>query len=156
VISIIAFFAIVFTGKYPKSLFDFNVSVMRWMWRVYFYAYALGTDKYPPFALESMPDYPADLEILYPEKLSQGLVWVKFWLLAIPQYFVVMLFQGGYGFRIGLASVFAFYAGVCLLFIHKYPPDIFKLVVGINRWIYRVWAYPLMTDEYPPFRLWDS
>ncbi len=158
VVCVIAFFAILFTGKYPKSLFDFNVGVLRWSWRVGFYGYqALGTDRYPPFTLESVASYPADLEIAYPERLSRGLVLVKWWLLAIPHLIIVGLFQGGYeGSGGGLVLILAIIAAVILLFTGRYPKDIFKLVVGMNRWSYRVYAYvALMTDKYPPFRLWD-
>jgi hypothetical protein len=159
VVCIVAFFAILFTAKYPRGLFDFNAGVLRWSWRVGFYSYqALGTDKYPPFSLEPA-DYPADLEIKYPKELSRGLVLVKWWLLAIPHYIIVGIFQGGYGGRGGggLTTVLAVIAAVVVLFTGKYPEDIFKLVVGFNRWSYRVAAYvSLMTDEYPPFRLWDD
>ena len=156
---IIAFFNILFTGKYPKGLFDFNVGVLRWSWRVGFYSYqALATDKYPPFTLESVADYPADLEVVYPERLSQGLVLVKWWLLAIPHYIIVGLFQGGYGGRGGggLVSILAIIAAIILLFTGKYNKGIFDFVIGMNRWSYRLYAYvSLMTDEYPPFRLDD-
>ncbi len=158
VVTVIAFFAILFTAKYPKALFDFNVGVMRWSWRVAFYSYqALGTDKYPPFTLKA-GGYPADLEVVYPERLSRGLVLVKWWLLAIPQYIVVALLQGGWGSSnsAGLVPILTIFAGVALLFTGRYPEDIFKVVVGMNRWSYRVSAYAaLMTDRYPPFRLWD-
>lgn len=160
VVCIIAFFAILFTAKYPKGLFKFNAGVLRWTWRVGFYSYqALGTDKYPPFSLNPDDDYPADLKIKYPKQLSRGLVLVKWWLLAIPHYIVVGFFQGGGGEDSGggLVSILAIFAAVALLFTGKYPEDIFKLVVGINRWTYRVAAYTsLMTDRYPPFRLWDD
>ena len=122
-----------------------------------FYSYqALGTDKYPPFALEAV-DYPADLEVPYPEKLSRGLVLIKWWLLAIPHYIVLVFFQGGLGLRYGgLVVALSIFAGFALIFTGKYPKDIFNLVVGMNRWTYRVAAYAsLMTDQYPPFRLWD-
>ena len=159
VVAIIAFFAILFTAKYPRGLFDFNAGVLRWSWRVGFYSYeALGTDRYPPFTLKSV-DYPADLEIEYPERLSRGLVLIKWWLLAIPHYIIVGFFQGGGDGQKGapgLIFVLAIFAAVALLFTGKYPADIFKLVVGLNRWSYRVTAYAsLMTDKYPPFRLWD-
>ena len=157
VVWIIAFFAILFTGKYPKGLFEYNTGVLRWAWRVGFYAYeALGTDKYPPFTLDSVPDYPADLHIEYPEKLSRGLVLVKWWLLAIPHWIIVAIFMGGDQGG-GLASILAIIAAIVLLFTGKYPADLFKLVIGMNRWSYRVMAYVgLMTDVYPPFRLYDD
>ena len=90
VTTVIAGSAIVFTGRYPRPLFDFNVGVLRWNWRVGFYVYAaLGTDRYPPFTL-ARTDYPADLDVAYPEHLSRGLVLVK-WLLAIPHLVIVGL-----------------------------------------------------------------
>jgi hypothetical protein len=54
----------------------------------------------------------------------------------------------------GLLGVLVFIAGVVLLFTARYPTDIFRLVLGINRWFFRVVAYAaLMRDEYPPFKL---
>ena len=155
ILTVVAFFAILINGKYPRGIFDFNVGVLRWSWRVGFYGYnALATDRYPPFSL-STRDYPANLEIAYPERLSRGLVLVKWWLLAIPHYIVVGFIQGGVGqWPGGLTSALAVFGAVGNLFNRTYPPDIFRLVLGLNRWTIRVLAYAaLMTDEYPPFRL---
>jgi hypothetical protein len=161
VLTIVAWFAILFTGRYPRSLFDFNVGVVRWSWRVAFYATSpLGTDRYPPFTLDAV-DYPATLEVEYPERLSRGLVLVKSWLLAIPHLVVVGAFVATGGFRgrgigagISLLGVLTFIAVVALLFRDRYPRGLFDFLLGIHRWIYRVLAYvALMTDRYPPFRL---
>jgi len=167
VLSAVAFFAILFTRRYPKGIFEFNVGVLRWTWRVGFYSYAaLGTDRYPPFRLGEAPDYPATFAVEYPEDLSRGLVLVKWWLLAIPHYVVVGIFVGGgsyaawhgenwaWGFGGGLIGVLVFFAGVALLFTTRYPRGIFDFALGLDRWVARVAAYAgLMTDTYPPFRL---
>jgi hypothetical protein len=164
VVSLTAFFAILFTGRYPRGLFEFNVGVLRWTWRVGFYSYsALATDKYPPFTLRDVPDYPARLEVEYPESLSRGLVLVKWWLLALPHYLVIGVFVGGawagggidrlYGGG-GLVGLLVLFAGIMLLFTDRYPTPLYDFVLGMNRWAFRVAVYAtLMTDVYPPFRL---
>jgi len=168
VVTVIAFFAILFTTRYPRGLFDFNVGVLRWSWRVGFYSFsALGTDRYPPFTL-SPTDYPAELTVDHPERLSRGLVLVKWWLLAIPHYLVVGIFGSGWWLGwwepqdpdwqfpggVGLIAMLVVFAGVALLFAGRYPAGIFDFVMGMNRWFYRVVGYAtLMTDRYPPFRL---
>ena len=163
--TVFAGFAILATGRYPRSVFDFVVGVMRWTWRVGFYGLsALGTDRYPPFTKAADPTYPAVLEVDYPEHLSRGLVLVKWWLLALPQYLVVAVFQGGWGLGwtggprgaggIGLITLLVVIGAITMLFRGDYPPRIFELVMGLNRWCYRVLAYALLlTDDYPPFRL---
>ena len=167
VVTIVAWFAILFTGHYPRSLFNFNVGVIRWSWRVAFYSYgALGTDRYPPFTL-ARTDYPADFDVDYPEKLSHGLVLVKSWLLALPHLLIIALLTGtaqtwvyhdGEWVQVSagmsLFGLLVFIAGVILLFTGVYSRGLFDFLLGLNRWIYRVTTYvALMRDEYPPFHL---
>jgi hypothetical protein len=170
VLTFVAFAAILVTGRYPRRIFDFNVGVLRWTWRVQHYGYgALGTDQYPPFTLAEVSDSPAHLSVEYPERLSRGLVLVKWWLLALPHYLVLAVLVGGGvwladdgsagdwgGGRsaLGLLGLLVVTAAVVLLATGRYPGSIYRFVLGINRWAIRVAAYAaLMTDDYPPFRL---
>ncbi len=172
VVSVMAFVAILVTGRYPRPLFDFTVGVLRWSWRVHHYGYgALGTDRYPPFTLAEVPGHPAHLDVPYPDRLSRGLVLVKWWLLALPHYLVLAVFVGGgvwlgtgtgsgdgawddgWAFG-GLVALLVVVAGVVLLFSGRYPVPLYDFVLGMDRWALRVAAYVLLlTDEYPPFRM---
>lgn len=139
--------AILCTGRYPRSLFAFNVGVLRWSWRVMNYRFPMNsTDRYPPFTLASRPDYPGDLAVDYPERLKNWAVPVK-WLLAIPQVLLCWSMEAP-------LQVLCVVAAVALLFTGTIPRGMFDLLMGIVRWRYRVAVYvSLMRDEYPPFRM---
>jgi uncharacterized membrane protein HdeD (DUF308 family) len=144
VVGIIAFFAILFTKRYPQGLFDFVVNVNRWGANVGAY-YGLFRDEYPPFSWDP-GQYAVTYEVDYPEGLNRWLPLIK-WLLAIPHYIVLLfLFIAAY-----FVYIIAWFA---ILFTKRFPRGLFDFIVGVNRWNYRVGAYTaLLRDEYPPFSL---
>ncbi|GAA2013780.1 DUF4389 domain-containing protein [Microbacterium ulmi] len=162
VVTVAAGFAILFTGRYPARLFQFTNGVLRWNWRVAFYANGvLGSDKYPPFTL-ARTDYPATFEVEYPTALSRWKVLFKSWLFALPHLVIVALvtggtwaaWTGGHGETLSLLGLLLLLAAIILLFTGVYRLGLFNLIMGAHRWMYRVFAYTaLMRDEYPPFRL---
>ena len=144
VISLIAFFAILFTGAYPRSLFDFAVNTQRWRMNLVGYV-MLIREEYPPFSFEPGL-YPVTFEVDYPANLQRFAPLYK-WILAIPHFIIVAV--------LGFVAFFVvFIAGFSVLFTGKYPEGMYKFVVGVQRWTMRVQLYALfMTDEYPPFSL---
>lgn len=142
IVSFIAFFAILITGRYPKELWDISLSILRWHIRVSVYA-ALMRDEYPPFGDQS---YPIRLEMVYPTRLSRWKIFVK-WLLIIPHTVALWVL----GILSGLAAVIAWFA---ILITGEYPRTLFDFNVGVLRWSTRVSIYVLlMSDVYPPFML---
>lgn len=142
IVTFIAWFAILFTGNYPRGLWDFALMVHRWQARVSVYTY-LMRDEYPPFGDEP---YPVRFDIEYPTHLSRGLIFIK-WLMVIPHIICLAVL----GFAAAFVLVFAWFA---ILITGQFPQGAFGFLVGLLRWSYRVTLYSsLMTDTYPPFSM---
>jgi hypothetical protein len=144
----LTWWAILFTGRYPRYFFSYQLGVSRWTLRVNASIMNL-TDHYPEFGI-SIKEEHTILEIPYPEKLSRGMLLLKTFFgmiyVLIPHGIVLMF--------LGLASGFvAFVAWWVVLFTATYPESMFDFMVGVLRWQQRVNNYFLMTDTYPPFSL---
>jgi Domain of unknown function (DUF4389) len=145
IIVIIAFFAILFTKKFPQGLFEFVANYFRWSLNVAMY-YSLMRDEYPPFTWEPGQYPPVTLEVEYPQELNRWLPLIK-WLLIIPHFLVLLVL----GIAASVVWIIAFFV---ILFTKRYPRGLFDFVAGFFRWAYRVNVYYyLMRDEYPPFSL---
>jgi len=141
---IAAFFVVLFTGRYPRGIFEFIVGVMRWALRVNAYYY-LMTDAYPPFSLNPEPDYPAQLEIEYPEDGVDRWRPLVHWLLAIPYLIVASVISY-------IAQILVFFAFFAILFTTRFPKGMFEIVEVSLRWTFRGYAYAgFITTRYPPW-----
>ncbi len=150
VLTLISFFAVLFTEQIPRPIFDAIVMTYRYEWRAMSYALFMHED-YPPFDFDlSADDDGAEphtsVRLTYPGNLARWKPLYK-WFLAIPQYFVVigLFIAGCLGVIAGLFAV---------LFTGEYPQGIRNFLVDAYRYALRVEAYVgLLTDRYPPFSL---
>ena len=146
-LTFIAFWVILFTGKYLEPFFELQVKIMRWNFRLNASLFNL-IDGYPPFGLESRhPDIVYDIP--YPEELDKLHTLAKAllgWLYAgIPHGIALLI-------RTLATMIIAFLAFFIVLFTGKYPPELHRFNTGTFRWGQRVALYlGLMTDRYPPF-----
>ena len=141
----VAWWAIVFTRRYPAGIFNFVLGTLRWTARVNGYTY-LMTEQYPPFSLDDVP-YPIRLQVEYPAGgISRWRPFLQY-IMAIP-HILVLYFLWAAAF---LGLVVAWFS---ILFTRNYPPGIFNFIAGVQRWTLRVQAFVLlMTEQYPPFSL---
>ena len=146
-LSLVAFITILFTGRYPESMFDYQVKLLRWNLRLTARTSNLADD-YPAFGLDGTDEH-TSLEVPYPESISRGLTIVRLLFGAIyvilPHGFILF-------FRVLWGVILSIYAFLSVLFTGKFPKGAHDFLVGTIRWQYRVNLYiGNMTDTYPPF-----
>jgi Domain of unknown function (DUF4389) len=144
--ALIAWFAIVFTGKYPEGLYNFNAGYLRMSSRTNSYLYLL-TDEFPPFGGEEAPDYPVRIGVPAPlgtySRLKNGLrliIGIPVMLLAFVQALILY--------------VCALVAWFVILFTGKLGEGLFNPMRSAMAYLVRTSAYFLLiTEDYPPFAL---
>ena len=164
VVTVVAFVAILVAGRYPRTIFDFNLGVLRWSWRVGYYASARSaptatrrspwvrnrTTRPPGHRLSRTPLPRAGAG----EVVAAGHPALPGARLPRSAAAATWRPRSGAGLGGGLIGLLVLFAVVILLFTGRYPRGLFDLVLGLDRWVLRVAAYvALMTDSYPPFRL---
>jgi hypothetical protein len=149
ILGFVAWWIILFTGRYPQSFFEFQMGLNRWTARLNARMYNLA-DGYPAFGI-SATDELVTVDIPYPESLSRGMLLVRFffgWLyVAIPHGFILVFLTFG-------VYIAVFIGWWIILFTGQLPRGIHDFITGYLRWGFRVNAYlGNMTDTYPPFSL---
>lgn len=149
ILNFMAFWIILFTGRYPESAYEFQVKLMRWNLRVNASIFNL-VDGYPRFGLNADHEQ-IHFEVPYPENISRGNTLLKF----VFGWFYILIPHGFALFFVGMiASFIHFISFWAILFTGKYPESMFDFMVGYLRWNQRVAIYiNNMSDKYPPFSL---
>jgi hypothetical protein len=143
IVALIAWFAIVFTGRYPKGLWDLAAYYLRWRVRAVAYI-ALLRDEYPPFG---EGPYPAGVELAPPSDTRDRLTVAFRIFLVIPHLIAIWAL----GIAWAVTTIIAWFA---ILLTGRYPVELYRFAVGVLRWNTRVEAYLLLLhDVYPPFSL---
>jgi hypothetical protein len=147
ILGFIAFWVILFTGRYPQSFFEFQVKMLKWSIRVQARSNNL-VDGYPSFFPSGTDDL-TSLEVPYPESLSRGTLLLKAFFGGVYCGFphaIALLFRMIWG------SILSLVAWWVVLFTGKYPKSIHEYNVGTIRWATRLNIYlGNMSDSYPPF-----
>jgi len=144
VVVIVAWFALLFTGRYPQGMYDFVAGSLRYSTRVYGYIWLL-TDEYPPFSGSAGTPYPVDLNIGPPKSEYSRLKVLFRIILAIP----VLIIH--YAMQI-VAEVGAFIAWFAIVALGRQPKGLQDMIVLGTSYQQRAYAYlALITEDWPPF-----
>jgi hypothetical protein len=146
ILMFLTWWAILFTGKYPRGFFDYQVKLLRWNLRLTARLLNL-VDGYPAFGLDAV-DEKITFDVPYPESYSRGqLLLISFLggFMLLPHAFCILF--------IAIGSFFVnFIAWWAILFTGKYPAGLHSYMVRYLRWTYRVNTYfSFMRSSYPPF-----
>jgi len=141
---VIAWFAMVFTGRYPEGLYNFNAGFLRMVTRVNGFSYLLN-DEYPPFNGEDDPGYPVRLGVPAPlEEYSRMKVLFRL-IIGIPVYLLAIV----QSLILGVCTLISWFA---ILFTGKHPDGLFNPMRSASAYLARAGAYFLLiTEDWPPF-----
>lgn len=142
IVTFIAFFAILITGRYPADLWNIAWGYVRWNARVGVYT-GLLRDEYPPFG---EAPYPLDLRLERPEQQSRLQLFVR-WVAIIP----LALWMSLIGLWLAILMIAAFFM---ILIGGNISENVFAQIVAINRYALKIEVYmALLTDTWPGFSL---
>jgi hypothetical protein len=147
--AVIAWFAIVFTGKYPQGIYDFNAGYLRMISRVNGFEYLL-TDAWPPFGGDEAPDYPVRVGVAPPlDTYNRWKTGFRF-IVGIPVYLLAIV-------QAIILSVCALIAWFAILFTGKLPEGLFNPIRSASAYLTRGGGYfLLLTEDWPPFSYEES